>query len=125
MEKCGTITTRKIKKKRKQPEAILQKSIIQYLKYAHPKLLYFAVPNGGKRNPIEASKLKAMGVLAGVADLLLFKSGCFYAIELKIGNNKPNDTQIDFEHRWLAEGGKYAVCRSLDELDTILKGWGI
>jgi len=39
---------------------------------AHPELcMLFAVPNGGKRDPIVAAKLKAEGVKAGVPDVFL------------------------------------------------------
>lgn len=39
---------------------------------SHPKLkLLFAIPNGGERNPIVASRLKAEGVKSGVPDLFL------------------------------------------------------
>jgi len=37
------------------------------------KLLYTHVPNGGLRNPVEASKLKRMGVKPGVPDYLIFE----------------------------------------------------
>jgi hypothetical protein len=36
-----------------------------------PEQLLFAIPNGGQRNIIVASKLKAEGVRAGVPDLFL------------------------------------------------------
>ncbi len=36
-----------------------------------PEALLFAIPNGGQRNIIVASKLKAEGVRAGVPDLFL------------------------------------------------------
>ncbi len=36
------------------------------------KLLYCAVPNGGKRQRLDAVKLKAEGVKKGVPDLLIF-----------------------------------------------------
>lgn len=111
--------------KRRQPEYELHKAIIEFLRYSRPKLLYFHCPNGGQRNPISGAKFKAMGVLAGVADILLFKDGCFYAVELKAGKNTQEDTQIDFMNRWVSEGGKYAVCRSIDEMKDILQGWGI
>ena len=45
----------------------LQKAIIQYWDFKYPKWtkrLHHS-PNGGKRNAIEASKFKQMGVRAG------------------------------------------------------------
>ena len=49
------------------------------------------MPNGGKRNPAEAARFKAMGVKAGVPDLCLPVPMNGYAglyIEMKYSNNK-------------------------------------
>ena len=57
----------------------------------------WAVPNGGwMKNKIEAMKLKATGVVAGVWDLHLFFKGRFYIFELKVGTNTLQDNQIDW-----------------------------
>lgn len=116
----------------KRPEQELQKSVVQYLRYAAPKVLFFHVPNGGKRSKAEAGIFKAMGVMPGVADLMLFWNNSpalcypsFAAIELKAGKGAQTDHQKTFQDRWEALGGKYAVVRSLDELQGILKDWGI
>lgn len=109
--------------KRRQPEAELQKSVIEYLRYRLQGCLFFHVPNGGKRSAAEGAKFKAMGVLAGVADILIFKDGGFYAIELKAGVGGMSCLQKDFKERWCDECGKYAVCRSIDEVKEMLKKW--
>lgn len=64
-----------------------QISLIQQAAY-HPicKKYLFAIPNGGKRHIVTATKLKAQGVKAGVPDLLLaYPSGVYHGlfIELK------------------------------------------
>lgn len=41
--------------------------------YGLPEFALFAIPNGGARHPVVASKLKAEGVRAGVPDLFLAK----------------------------------------------------
>lgn len=61
---------------------------------------FFHVPNGGSRNIREAVKFKAMGVKAGVPDILLPVPRQGYnglAIELKSGKNKPTEHQL----RWI------------------------
>ena len=60
----------------KQLEHTEQVSLMQWWQLAcHgfgvPEPLLFAIPNGGQRNVIVASKLKAEGVRAGVPDLFL------------------------------------------------------
>ena len=62
------------------------------------KMLYH-VPNGGKRNPAEAARFKAMGVKAGVPDLCLPVPMNGYAglyIEMKYGSNKPTAAQKEW-----------------------------
>ena len=46
-------------------------------KYPELRLMY-AIPNGGLRNPVVASKLKAEGVKAGVPDIFLPAARCGY-----------------------------------------------
>ncbi len=69
------MTDKKLSPKRGNLEMKLQIAVSSYLDYALPNILYFAVPNGGSRNLIEAALLKKAGVKAGVADLLLFWNG--------------------------------------------------
>lgn len=77
----------------------LQIQVITYLQIQYKDKLFFHVPNGGSRNPREGAKLKRMGVLPGVCDVLILNpmgswNGC--AIELKIKPNKVTDSQVDF-----------------------------
>ena len=49
-----------------------QKALIQWARaYKNDAEKIIAIPNGGKRNPREAARLKAQGVTAGVPDLFL------------------------------------------------------
>lgn len=81
---------------------------------AYPELaLFFAVPNGGKRNKFEAYRLKRTGVRAGVSDyILLAARGGYYglALELKVGKNKLTDSQEIFFINAIEAGYKTAVC---------------
>ena len=76
---------------------------------AYPDLeLLYHVPNGGSRNKAEVSKLKRMGVRAGVPDLVLPVPRAGYAglyIELKVGENRPSNNQKD----WLDDPGLSGV----------------
>lgn len=94
-----------------------QKSVAIYLN--SKGALWFHPPNGGTRNIIEATKLKAMGVKAGVPDCLIFNKKRGYmglAIELKVKYNKPSELQIAFMERLQAEGWRCLVSNSLDEV---------
>lgn len=79
----------------KRPEESLHRACVSYLRASLPKPWFCAhVPNGGGRSKAEAGILKAMGVLAGMPDLLIFGPGdhttegepcatCVIAIEFK------------------------------------------
>ena len=70
--------------KRRRPEAQVQVALCNHLRWrAKPGVFFFAVPNGGKRNVIEASHLKDQGVRPGVPDLILIHDGRTYGLELK------------------------------------------
>lgn len=123
--------------KRRQPEAELQKAVVKYIRYAAPHILFLHPANGGYRTKAEAGIFKAMGVLPGVADLLLFYEGKSYgskspsgyfmecaAIELKAGKGTQTEHQKAFMHKWTALGGNYAICRSISEVEAALRDWG-
>lgn len=81
---------------------------------AYPDLeLLYHVPNGGSRNKAEASKLKRMGVRAGVPDLVLPVPRAGYAglyIELKVGENRPSNNQKDWLEKLTIQGYQALVC---------------
>lgn len=107
-------------------EDILQMQVARFLQIAAPALCWFHPANGGYRNPREAKKLKDMGVKPGVADLALILPDARAAfIELKVGKNRQTDTQKDFQAECERIGAPYAVCRSLDEVETTLRAWNV
>lgn len=70
----------------RRPEEALQRALVAQLRARLPRpWLVFHVPNGGGRSKAEAGILKAMGVLAGMPDLLL------------IGPSKPNVLAIELK----------------------------
>ena len=91
-------------------------------KYPQLRLLY-AVPNGGRRDRIEAAHMKLQGVKAGVPDICLaYPSGKYHAlyIELKVGKNKPSDKQKTWLHNLQEAGYMAAVCYGYDDaVETI------
>ena len=60
-----------------QEEHNIQCACVRWFNYQWPEYrgLLFAVPNGGARSKATAGKLKAEGVVAGVADLILLVPG--------------------------------------------------
>lgn len=93
-----------------------QQPIIRH-KYPELKLL-FHIPNGGRRDPIEAKHLKQQGVKRGVPDLCLpiAKKG-FNALYIELKTDK--GIVSEYQKWWLTElskvKNKAVVCRGWKE----------
>ena len=48
-----------------------QQRLVLKLRWLHPDLVFFAVPNGGKRNKGEARKMVLEGVEKGIPDIFI------------------------------------------------------
>lgn len=109
------------RRKLKDEEHRIQCACVRWFAYQHPELhgRLFAVPNGGRRDETTAAKLKAEGVMAGVADLILLKSNRDYGallIEMKTPTGKQSESQKKWQLALCSEDEyKYVVCRSLDD----------
>lgn len=114
----------------KHEEHQIQKAIVELLRYQlPPDATYWAVPNGGKR-PVKAknggtyspegARLKAEGVIAGVADLMILWGGRLICMEVKTPKGKQSKSQKDWEQTITAAGGLYRVVRSVDDAKTLL-----
>jgi hypothetical protein len=57
-------------------------------------MIVWHTPNGGRRDRIEAARLKALGVLRGIPDLLLLRDGHLYGLELKSEDGRPSPAQL-------------------------------
>lgn len=94
-------------------------------RYPALKWLYH-IPNGGKRNQLEAQRLKAQGVKAGVSDLFLPAAcGGYHGlyIEMKFGKNKPTETQLEFMADMEAQGYCCRVCYEATEATDVLENY--
>jgi hypothetical protein len=99
----------------------LQKAVARYLDTIGA--FWFHCPNGGSRNAIEASKLKGMGVKAGIPDCLVLDQRKGYsglAIELKVGYNKPSEQQLSIFDKLISANWLVVVSWSLDEVITMI-----
>ena len=112
------------RKRHSDEEHRLQCACVRWFNLQHKDLQgrLFAVPNGGKRDVATASKLKAEGVVAGVADMMLMVVNKFYGallIELKTLKGKQSNSQKEWERKITSRCEyKYVVCRSIEEFIT-------
>lgn len=110
----------------RRPEEQIQRAVVQHLHARGvPGLVFFHVPNGGKRRPIEAAIFKSMGVRAGVADLILVHRGKIYALELKAPGGRATEAQMKFLSEIDAAGAYTAMPASLDAALATLETWGL
>ncbi len=109
------------RKRPSQEEHNIQCACVRWfgLQYPNLKNRLFAVPNGGRRDQVTATKLKAEGVVAGVADLILLKRNRDYGallIEMKTSTGRQSESQKKWQSSLCSEGEyKYVVCRSVDD----------
>lgn len=116
------------RKKPSDEEHRIQCACVSWFRAEYPMLAanLFAVPNGGRRDATTGAKLKAEGVLAGVADLiLLFPSNGYHAllIEMKTSKGKQSEAQKAWQKKMEEYEYRYVVCRSLDEFMNNINGY--
>ncbi len=83
----------------------------------------FAIPNGGSRNKIEAAKMKASGVKAGVWDLMLPIARQGFNglwVEMKHGKNGLTDKQQEWGDRMRLAGYKTVTAWTSYEAETAI-----
>lgn len=97
----------------------IQQQIIIYYRNLF-KGLIFSVPNGGTRNLLEAKKLKATGLMAGVADIVILKPNAeTIFVEVKKEKGVQSEVQKSFENKVKDLGFRYYIVRSLDEFKKL------
>lgn len=99
-------------------EADLQRQCVNVFNLFRPleRGLLFAVPNGGHRNPREAARLKAEGVVAGVADLIYLRPNSSpLLIEMKTQEGRQSDKQKEWQRLVTEAGYSYCVVHSVEE----------
>lgn len=89
-------------------EIAIQAEVFQYIwnHYEETRGFMFHVPNGGKRTKIEASQLKASGVVAGIPDLLYISIHTLklYPVEMKKPGGVLSPEQVKIIAKWRAKG---------------------
>ena len=114
-------------------ESYLQQECVAWFRFQYPKYaqVLIHVPNEGKRNTkmvhtkygmkvvcSSGARLKAEGLVAGVADLLLLTPNNEYgslAIEMKTPTGRLSDSQKAWREEFEKAGNKYVVCRTFEQ----------
>lgn len=106
-------------------ESKIQQACIRWFRYAFPEYAYclIAVPNGVATTQSQGRILKAEGMVAGAADLLLLVPqqgyGCL-CMEMKTPTGRQQLTQKIWQKEIEKVGNKYVIVRSLEEFCQIV-----
>lgn len=125
-------------KRMKREEDALQRQQVQYLRIleAQGRLLFFAVPNGGKRSKIEAAIMKGLGVRAGVPDMVIMWNRTHDNSVINPGrigfieNKRQNGGRLSPDQaQWLTalntQRHHTAIIKNFEEFLNTLQNWGI
>lgn len=112
--------------KRANPEDLVHKAVLTWIRRVAPHCFVFHPANGGSRHRLEAIKLKMLGVVAGVPDLIVFgPGGRAYCLEVKAEKGSLQPTQKAFARQMEDLGIGWALVRSVDDARAAFASWGI
>jgi hypothetical protein len=112
--------------KRAHPEDDECIALVQHIELRkRPGLVYWHVPNEGKRGRAWAGRLKAMGLRSGVSDYIFLRHGRVFALEYKREKGRPTTEQMTFILDFEAAGGFGAVVYGIDQALAKLVAWDL
>lgn len=112
----------------KHTETQIHIAIVHWIKTVSPSTICFHPANGGLRSKREAQKLRAMGVLPGVPDLILICEApgpCLAFLEIKAPGCYTSREQNLFMAKLDNVGVPHVVVRSIDEVRSAFKAWHV
>lgn len=104
-------------------EIQLQSSFFRWAWNTYPttRRLLYHVPNGGTRNRIEATQLKASGLVAGVWDMSFLWRSQLHYFEFKVRRNILSPAQDAFRSANEPHGAKFYVFYDLATAEEVFK----
>lgn len=119
------------KRKHGSPEGKIQAECFTWFwnEYPQYRRLLFHIPNENDRadsNAIQGAIRKAMGVVAGVSDLILLVPTKKYhglCIEMKDKDGQQRKEQKEWQILVEAQGYRYEICRSREQFEEIIKDY--
>lgn len=107
-------------------ELAIHKAVETHLRqWAWASLFWWHTPNGEKRDPAIAAKLKAMGVKPGISDYMFIWCGRLWALEIKANDGELSEEQAKFGQLVRSTGGEFAVVYSFEAAVAQLEAWGM
>lgn len=102
-------------------EEQIHKAVIQEVRLRKkPDVVYWHTPNDARRSWGNVARLKAMGMVPGVPDLIFCHNGEISFLEIKAERGRLSDNQKEFHARLAATGFPVMVGYSRDECLSFL-----
>lgn len=109
-------------------EGPIHRACLDYLKTQYPRALIHHSPNENSMKGKDVARLiaknKDMGMVPGFPDIVMLHKGRFYAFEVKAEGNTQEDNQKATQRVIEANGGLYAVVRSVDDVVETMRTAG-
>lgn len=108
----------------------LHRAVAEYLALALPEQCWWTTFPAGGGGRIRGAQLKSMGLRAGVPDILILRDWMnsnrprTFWIELKTATGRASIEQKICHAELKAVGCNVAVCRSVNDVQETLIGWG-
>lgn len=108
-----------------KPEQQIHNAVVDFLSLALPAdVPWTSFPAGGGGR-VRGAQLKRAGLKAGWPDIQILIDGLYCGIELKAPGKYAEPHQRVIHETIKQCGGRVAVCRSVEEVEGTLRGWGI
>lgn len=104
-----------------QSETALQQQCVMWFHNKYPELrgLLFMV-NNNSRSKREGAFKKALGLIAGVSDLIFLYDGFCYCIELKTLSGSQSPDQVAWQEKVEGQGISYNIVNSYDRFQKLI-----
>jgi ATP-dependent exoDNAse (exonuclease V) beta subunit len=97
--------------------------------YPHLRKLFWHTPNELPKRPGESQKAyvirlnqrKAIGVVAGVLDMVFYYRGRLYVFDFKVGADRISEDQAEFIRQVVEHGGEAHEIRAFEEYQEIFR----
>jgi hypothetical protein len=107
-------------------EARTQAAIVEWIRLVAPELIVFHVPNGGLRSKAEAARMRWVGVLAGVPDLVVLgRDGRCWLVEVKAPGGTLSADQRAIRDWCTALRVPFVIAKSIDDVRLAFQIWEI
>ena len=109
-------------------EARIQAAVVEWIRWCAPQCLVFHPANGGLRSKPEAARLKWMGVVPGIPDLVILAPvGKVYFLEVKTPDGRLSSEQSEMFDCLTALGIGAAIVRAASTMrgGRTFCAWGI